>query len=305
MIKLGFVSAILGDMPFERVIDFAAGHDFDCVEILAEPASETDRRYGGIAHIDVTGLTAERAREITSYAEKRKVEISALAFYQNLMHEDESRRQAAIDHLLKVIDAAALLGLPLVNTFAGRVQSKPLDYNFDVFREVWTPIVKHAEDKGVKIGIENCPMYFTGDEWPNGWNIAYSPANWRRMFEIIPSDSLGLNYDPSHPLWLQIDYLKPIYEFKDKIFHIHIKDTKILKDKLDDVGILANPLEFHVPKLPGLGSIDWGRFVSALTDIGYRDCACIEVEDLAYQKEDGDVEDALVQSNRYMRQFIV
>jgi sugar phosphate isomerase/epimerase len=156
----------------------------------------------------------------------------------------------------------------------------------------------------VRIGIENCPMYFTGDEWPNGWNIAYCPANWRRMFEIIPSDSLGLNYDPSHPLWLHMNYVKPIYEFAEKLFHIHIKDTKIIQDKLDDVGILANPLEFHAPKLPGLGAIDWGKFTSALTDVGYRGPACIEVEDLAYQVEDGDVEDSLIQSCRYMRQFI-
>jgi sugar phosphate isomerase/epimerase len=304
MIKLGFVSAILGNRTFEEVITFAAEHDFECVEVLCEPAGKTDRRYGGIAHIDVESLTAQKAQDITTCARERRVRMSALAYYQNTMHEDEAKQEAAVRHLLKVIDAAAMLGLRNVNAFAGRVQSKPLAYNFGLFKEIWTPIVRHAESKSVKIGIENCPMYFTRDEWPNGWNIAYCPANWRKMFELVPSDNLGLNYDPSHLLWLQIDYVKPLYEFKDKIFHVHIKDTKMLKDKLDDVGILATPLEFHAPKLPGLGDVQWGRFISALTDIGFRDCACIEVEDLAYQKESADIEASLVQSNRFMRQFI-
>jgi sugar phosphate isomerase/epimerase len=164
--------------------------------------------------------------------------------------------------------------------------------------------VKYAEKRGVKIGIENCPMFFTDDEWPGGKNLASSPAIWRRMFEEIPSDNFGLNYDPSHLVWQFIDYIKPIYEFKDRIFHVHIKDAKVLRDKLNDVGILATPLSFHRPKLPGLGDVDWGKFFSALTDIGYDGAACLEVEDRSYEGSLQMRKRSLIQSREYLKQFL-
>ena len=147
-------------------------------------------------------------------------------------------------------------------------------------------------------------MYFTQDEWPSGKNLAYSPAIWRRMFSEIPSKSFGLNLDPSHLLWQQIDYVRPVYEFTDRIFHVHIKDAKVRKDRLDEVGILATPLEFHTPKLPGLGDVHWGRFISALTDVGYSGPACIEVEDRSFEDSLESRKASIVLSGRYMRQFV-
>ncbi len=186
-------------------------------------------------------------------------------------------------HFKKVIQAAALLETKLVTTFIGRDWTKSVDENWPRFLRVWKPLVQYAEDHDVRIGIENCPMLFTNDEWPGGKNLATSPAIWRRMFEDIPSRNLGLNYDPSHMVWQHMDYLKPLWEFKDRIFHIHAKDVRLDRERLDDVGILATPLQFHTPKLPGLGEIDWGRFCSVLGDIGYAGPVCVEVEDRAYE----------------------
>jgi sugar phosphate isomerase/epimerase len=179
-----------------------------------------------------------------------------------------------------------------------------VDDNWPQFKKVWKPLVKFAEDRGVRIAIENCPMFFTKDEWPGGKNLAYCPAVWRRMFEEIPSDNFGLNYDPSHLIWQQIDYLQPMREFRDRIFHAHAKDARVDKNRLNEVGILATPLEYHSPKLPGLGDVDWGQFFSVLGDTGYKGPVCIEVEDRAYEATLETRKEALRQSARFLRQFI-
>ena len=209
-----------------------------------------------------------------------------------------------IAHLRKVIAAAGALEIPVVNTFIGQDWTLPLEDNWPRFREVWPPLVRFAEDHGVRIAVENCPMLFTRDEWPGGKNLARTPAVWRRMFEEIPSASLGLNYDPSHLVWQHMDYLKPLREFASRIFHIHLKDARVDRLRLDEVGILATPLEYHTPKLPGLGDIDWGRFFSVLTDTGYRGPVCVEVEDRAYEGTLERRKSALQQCRRYLSQFV-
>jgi sugar phosphate isomerase/epimerase len=124
------------------------------------------------------------------------------------------------------------------------------------------------------------------------------------MFKEIESDYFGLNYDPSHLLWMQMDYIKPLYEFKNKLFHVHLKDAKVDYDRLNEVGIMATPLEFHSPKLPGLGDINWGKFISALTDIRYKDSVCVEVEDKAFEGSLDDRKYSLVLAKKYISQFI-
>ncbi len=303
--KLGFVSAVLADYTFEEVIDFAAEQGFECVEMACWPKGKAERRYAGVTHIDVDTLTEEKIAYIKQYCQDRKVEISSLAYYPNTMDGDLEKRAVFIDHLKKVILASSKLGVGLVTTFIGRDSLKNVDENFKIYEEVWPPIVKLAEENQVKIAIENCPMLFTNDEWPGGQNLATTPANWRRMFEIIPSKNLGLNYDPSHFVWQMIDYIKPLYEFKDRIYHVHYKDIKIYRDKLDDVGIMAPPLKFMSPKLPGLGDVDWGKYVSALTDIGYNSYTCIEIEDKAFEGSREDIENSLKLSQRYLKQFVI
>lgn len=303
--KLGFVSAILDQNNFEEMIDTASNLGFQCVEVACWPEGKATRRYAGVTHINVDELSDEKITYIKDYCAKKKVEISALAYYPNPLDADLEKRTFYIDHIKRVIIAANKLDVGTITGFIGRVQHKTVEENLEIFKEVWTPIVRLAEEQNVKIAIENCPMLFSKDEWPGGQNLATTPAIWRKMFELIPSDNLGLNYDPSHFVWQQIDYIKPLYEFKHKIFHVHYKDIKIYKDKLNDVGIMAYPLQYMSPKLPGLGDIDWGKYVSALTDIGYKGYTCIEIEDKAFEGSAEEVKKSLILSKRYIDQFVI
>lgn len=303
--KLGFVSAILDGWTFEEMIDTAAEMGFACVEAACWPAGKAERRYAGVSHIDVDALNDEKVRYINDYCASRGVSLSALAFYPNTMDGDLEKRAAAVSHLMKVIEASHKLGVNLVTTFIGRDQTKTVEENLELVKEVWPPILQHAEALGVKIAIENCPMLFGRDQWPGGQNLMTTPAIWRKVFDILPSPNLGINYDPSHFVWQMMDYIQPLYEFKDKIFHVHYKDIKLYPEKLREVGIMAYPLEYMSPKLPGLGDVDWGKYVSALTDIGYDGYTCIEIEDRAFESSRERVLDSLRLSKRYMEQFVI
>lgn len=302
--KLGIVSAIFNQSGFEEMIDIVSDTGLECVEVACWPKGKAERRYAGVSHIDTKNLTPERAQEILAYCKKKKVEISALAYYPNPLDEDLEKRQEVIEHLFTLIDASKLLGVNLVTTFLGRMSNKSVSENLKEVAKVWPPIIKYAEEKDIKIGIENCPMLFTEDEWPGGQNLMTTPSNWRKVFEILDSDYFGINYDPSHFVWQQIDYIAPIYEFKDKLFHVHYKDIKVYQNKLQEVGTMATPLEYMSPKLPGLGDVDWGKYVSALTDIGYDGYTCIEVEDRAFESDYEDIKRSVRQSTHYLRNFV-
>ena len=302
--KLGIVSAILDQSDFKEMIDIVADNGLDCVEVACWPKEKAARRYAGVSHIDVNNLNQESAQEILSYAASKQIEISALAYYPNPLDEDLEKREKAIKHLYRLIDAAKLLKVNLVTTFIGRMQTKSLSENLEEMEIVWKPILAYAEEAGVRIGIENCPMLFTDDEWPGGQNLMTTPAVWREVFKRLDSKALGLNYDPSHFVWQQIDYISPLYEFKDKIFHVHYKDIKVYWSKLQEVGVMATPLEYMSPKIPGLGDVDWGKYVSALTDIGYSGYTCIEVEDRAFESDYEDVKRSIKQSAHYLRNFV-
>lgn len=303
--KLGVVSAIYDGFTFEEMIDDISANGCTCVEVACWPQGKAERRYAGVSHIDVENTSKEYIEYIKDYCEKHSVEISSLAFYPNTMDGNLEKRQASIDHLKKVINMSALLGVNMVTTFIGRDQTKTVEENLEIFGEVWPPIIKFAEEKGVKVAIENCPMLFGADQWPGGQNLFTTPKLWRQMFDIIKSDYFGINYDPSHFVWQQIDYIRPVYEFKDKIFHVHCKDIKVYPDKLNDVGIMAYPLEYMSPKLPGLGDVDWGKYISALTDIGYNSFVCVEVEDKAFESSKERILDSVKLSCRYLKQFVI
>lgn len=305
--KLGFVSAILDMADYEEMIDTAAKLGFECVEAACWPQGKAERRYAGVSHIDAERVLEDDAYAsyITDYAAGKNVEISSLAFYPNTMDADLEKRAAVIEHLKNVIRASAKLGVGMVTTFIGRDQTKTVEENLELVKKIWPEIIRLAEAEDVKIAIENCPMLFGPDQWPGGQNLMTTPAIWKKVFEILPSDHLGINYDPSHFVWQMIDYIKPIYEFRDKIFHVHYKDIKIYPDKLNQVGIMAYPLDFMSPKLPGYGDVDWGKYVSALTDIGYDGYTCIEVEDKFFEGTKEKVLDSLRLSKRYMEQFVI
>jgi sugar phosphate isomerase/epimerase len=304
MMRLGFVSAILPEESLESVFRIAADVGYDCVEVMCWPVGKATRRYAGITHIDVDGFSVSQAAEVRALTQRYGVQISGLGYYPNPLAPDNDESRTAVDHLKKVIAASAELGLGRVNTFVGRDPAKSVEKNWPKFLDTWQPLIEFAQQHGVKIGIENCPMLFTEDEWPGGKNLAHSPAIWRKMFESIPSDHFGLNYDPSHMVFQQMDYLAPMRDFASRLFHIHAKDVRVDQHKLDQVGTLAYPNLYHTPKLPGLGEVDWGRFFSVLGDAGYRGPVCVEVEDRIYE---GSLENrilALRQSHDYLRQFV-
>jgi sugar phosphate isomerase/epimerase len=304
MIKLGIQSAILGDLSFNEVVDFAADNGFACVEMMCWPRVAEARKYAGVTHVNVTALNDEAIDSIREKLNSRNVYISGLGYYPNPLDPEHEKSVFYFDHIRKIIVAASRMGLGIVNTFIGADPAKHDDDNFSRFLELWPQVIQFAEQNNVKIAIENCPMYFTRDEWPAGKNLAHSPAIWRKMFDAIPSKHFGLNYDPSHMIWQMMDYVRPIYEFHDRIFHIHIKDAKVEWDKINDTGILTTPKNLHTPKIPGLGDINWGSFFSALYEIGFNGSACIEVEDKAFEGTPENRKISLIQSRNFLRQFI-
>lgn len=299
--QLGFVSAILADLSLEDVFAFAADEGFDCVELMCWPPGGADRRYAGVTHLDVTDLTDDKVERVKALVRKHDVAISGLGYYPNPLDPDPTHRRVIIEHLKKVISAAPRVDVRTVNTFIGRDHTRSLEANWPVFLEIWPDIIRHAEREGVNIGIENCPMLFSGDEWPGGKNLAVSPAIWQAMFDAIPSPHFGLNFDPSHLLWQQIDCARAIRDFGKKIVHFHAKDTRIDRDKLYAVGILGQG--WQVAKIPGLGEVDWSSVFAALTDSGYNGPVCIEVEDRAYEGSLEDRKRSLRQSKRYLEQY--
>ena len=302
--QLGFVTAILPELTLEEVASVAADIGYDCVEVMCWPRGNAARRYAGITHIDVTDFTAADASRVKQIMAQSGVSVSALGYYPNPLAADAQESAAAVAHIKRVITASRLLGLGVMNTFVGRDHTQSVDANWPRMLEIWRPIIAHAEAEGVKVGIENCPMSFTKDEWPGGKNLATSPAIWRRMFSDIPSGNFGLNFDPSHFVWQQMDIDKAMKEFSSKLFHIHAKDARVDLARRDEVGVLAYPNQYHTPKLPGMGDVNWGQFFASLNDAGYRGPVCVEVEDRAYEGALENRKSALRTSYNFLRQFI-
>jgi sugar phosphate isomerase/epimerase len=301
--QLGFVTAIFPDLSFEQVLQHASEIGYDCVEVMCWPPSGPDRKYGGVMHIDCTDITKAKADDIRGLCEKYRVGISGLGYYSNPLSQEEDQAEAAKAHLKKVIEAAVLLELPVVNTFIGANQHLPLDENLRRFEEVWPDLVRFAEDHNMRLAIENCPMLFA-KSWPFGWNLARTPAIWRKMFEIIPSVHFGLNYDPSHLRMQLMDPIAPIHEFGKRIFHTHAKDMRIDQPKLDRMGSLVPPMDRSTAKIPGLGDVAWGKWIGALADAGYDGPVCVEVEDEAFEGSHERRRKSLEISYRVLRPLI-
>lgn len=302
--KLGFVSAILPELSLREVLETAARLGYDCVEVMCWPVGKAERRYAGVTHINVEELDEQATRSIHALTQETGVSISGLGYYPNPLAPDGEEAAKAVEHIKKVIAASAKLAIGQMNSFIGRDWTRSLEDNWPRFVETWRPLIEFAEAHKVNVGIENCPMFFTRDEWPGGKNLAISPQIWRRMFAEIPNPNFGLNYDPSHMVWQQMDYLAPLREFADRIHHAHAKDVRLDYHKLNDVGILACPLEYHTPKLPGMGEVDWGKFVSVLGDTGYQGPVCVEVEDRSFEDTLESRIASLRQSVTYLRNFI-
>lgn len=303
MFQLGFVSAILPELSLDQVLAFAAAERFGCVEVMCWPVGRADRKFAGVTHLDVEGFTRGRAEEVHGLCSKHQVSLTALGYYPNPLDPNPAVAKVAVAHLRKVIRAAALLGLKNVNTFVGRDWTRSVDDNWPRFLKTWRPLIAFAEDHDVKVGIENCPMSFTRDEWPGGKNLMTTPVIWRRAFSDLPSKHFGLNYDPSHFVLQQMDPASPLREFQDKLFHLHAKDVQLHRDRLNEVGVFSHPNEWHTPRIPGYGELDWGKFMGALMATRYRGPVCIEVEDPTFGPTLAGRQDALRVAGKVLRAY--
>jgi sugar phosphate isomerase/epimerase len=301
--KLGLLTAAFPDLTLEQVAGWAAGEGFEMLEVACWPSAGGERRrYAGVTHIDADSLDVDAVRETLG---RHGLEISSLAYYPNNLHPDDSHREEVNGHLRKVIDAAQRLGVPVVGTFVGNDKDRPLPENLRRFREIWPPLVEYAGERGVKIAIENCPMIFSYDEWPGGNNLAYAPAIWDEMFDAIPAGHFGLNIDPSHLVWLMIDYERVVYDYADRIFHAHAKDLEVRRDGLYRNGTFSAGIGWQVPRLPGLGEVRWDRFVAALYAVGYDYVLSVEHEDRRFEDDEELVKRGFLLARNTLKPHIV
>jgi len=302
--KLGFFTAAFPGRTLEQVARWGAESGFQAIEIACWPQEKASRRYAGVTHIDVTALDKMQAAGILKMLDGYGLFISSLGYYPNPLHPQAEHRETVIGHLKKVIDAAALLEVPVVGTFIGKDKDKTVPQNLEDYAEIWTPIVKFARERGVRIAIENCPMLFSYDEWPGGNNLASTPAIWRKMWEIIPDEYFGLNLDPSHLILQMIDYERVVREFGTRIFHVHAKDLHIDREGLYNHGVLSQGMGWQVPRIPGLGDMDWPKFFAALTAAGYDGVVSIEHEDRVFEGSEELVKRGFYLSRDVLKPFI-
>lgn len=304
---LGYLTGCLGAMPLKEKAEIARDYGFKALEISCWPR-DNGRDYSG-SDIDVANLTQEEANKIKAYFEEYGLKITSLAYYDNNLDKNTERRVFINNHFKKCVAAAVMLGVETVGTFVGRNVDKNIDDNFEDFEEVFTDLVGYAEERGIKVVIENCDM--------NGWHrkgepgtISFTPELWREMFRRVPNKNFGLNYDPSHLHHLLIDYIAPIDEFKDRIFHIHAKDTEIFEDKLKKYGKWDKQLNttddsgYWRYRMPGLGDIDWKSFIEKLKEVGYEGVMSIEHEDPLYEGSEEKVKEGLKLGIEYLGKLI-
>ncbi len=284
--KLGLLTAPFETTPLTEVARWAASVGYEQLEVASWPAAGGEkRRYAGTAHLPIEDMSPARGSEIVDELAGLGVSISALGYYPNNLDPDRAAREAVNAHTIRVIEAASAMGVGVVNTFIGADPRLSQDENYAVALEVFRPIVDAATGAGVKLAIENCPMIFSRDEWPGGKNIAWNPRIWRRMFEDF-GETLGLNLDPSHLLWLMIDAERVVREFGSRLWHVHVKDLEIDADGLYENGTLSGGIGWQVPRLPGLGQVDWARFIAALYRVGYDGAFVVEHEDRDFEGTD-------------------
>jgi sugar phosphate isomerase/epimerase len=285
------------------VAEWAASEGFETLEVACWPAAGGERRrYAGVSHLDVESFDPDEVHELLG---RHGLEISSLAYYPNNLDPDDAQREQVNAHLLRVVDAAARLGVRTVGTFVGNDKDRPYPENLERFEKIWPPLVAHAAECGVRIAIENCPMIFSWDESPGGNNLAATPAAWDDMFEAIPSESFGLNLDPSHLVWQMIDYERAVYDYADRIFHVHAKDMEVRRDGLYRYGVTSLGMGWQTPRLPGLGEVRWDRFIASLYAVGYDSYISIEHEDRAFEGGVELVKRGFLIARNALRNYIV
>ncbi len=259
----------------QSIAAFAQGTGFTSLELSAWPQSA----------LNADEISDNRLREIRTDLDERDIQISALGYYPNYLAEDESESREYARYLRQVLKLAKRIGAPVVATFAGQTPGLSVQDCLPKFEKLFTDFTAEAEDLGIKIAIENCPML--NHKTRTGENIAYSPEIWEAMFDAVPSEALGLEIDPSHLVYLGIDYIAAIQDFAHRIVHFHAKDLDIDERKRARLGFYGSAFDkldgfgngWWRFRAPGWGVIDWTRVITALVEGGYQGNIDIEHED--------------------------
>jgi sugar phosphate isomerase/epimerase len=307
--KIGFLTACLPNISLENLVEWASSQGFKTLELAAWPY-ESDRDYQA-RQIDATNFSKDGAKRVVELFSKYKMEISAMAFYENNIHPDLTKRNYYLNHLKKVIDTASLLNVKFVGTFVGSIPELTPNENIKEIKKVFTAVLKYAADKNVSIMIENCPM----ENWMRfglPGNYAYSPELWDALFNELPFNNFGLNLDPSHLYWLGIDYISAAKSFASKVFHAHAKDTEILSEGINQYGLFGRQID-PIPwksgwwryRMPGFGDIDWQKFISTLQESGYDNVLSIEHEDPIWEGSEEKIKSGLQLGLKHLSQFVV
>jgi sugar phosphate isomerase/epimerase len=286
--KFGVASLVgIEPLPFPEFLDKAQALGLETVEVNAGPGFA---RIGGAdfrGHLDLAAVVRDGPQETLELVGSHGMTISALAPMLNLLTPDLSLRVERIAAFRLTIDACAALGVGTAVTYGGSAfgmhflglpgvgaghPSNKLAENLRQFAEVYTPLAAYAEQQGVRIAFETAPR--GGGEG----NVAHSPDLWDRIFEAVPSEALGLSFDPSHLVWLHIPNIPDVVRrYGSRIYHMDGKDTEILPGKLAAQGVTGNSWWRY--RLPGCGALDWTGILSALRDAGYDGALDIENED--------------------------
>ena len=302
--KLGLLTVPFADASLTTVADWSAAQGFEVLELACWPAAGGQmRRYAGTCHVDVATLDRSRADDIMAALVAKGLAVSGLGYYPNPLHPDLAQRQQVIAHLKQVIVAAGLMKVAVVNTFMGGNSGASVDQNWAEAMTVFPDIVAFAQDHGVTLAFENCPMIFSQNEWPGGHNIAYAPKIWRRIFDTFGT-TVGMNFDPSHLVWQMIDQTRFIAEFGSRFVHVHAKDLMIDRDGLYENGTLSLGIGWQIPRMPGLGDINWAAFFSALYHVGYDGPVIIEHEDRIFEGTPEKIKRGFLLARDVLRPFI-
>ncbi|MDX6325989.1 MAG: hypothetical protein QOK15_2343, partial [Nocardioidaceae bacterium] len=279
--QLGLLTACLPTTPLDQVASWAAGHGYEALEVAAWP--DRPGRDWEASHLDVETFTDADARRVSELFEEHRLALSAVAYYENNLHADPATREATHRHLERCIDVAERLGCGLVGTFVGRDVTLTVEENLRLAEKVLPPLVRYAEDRGVRLVIENCPM----EGWhPDGYpaNLGYSPQLWDWMAEI----GLYLNFDPSHLVWLGIDPIAVVAPYAERILHVQAKDVEVDLEARNRLSVFGNAKDRAANpwasgwwryRIPGLGDVDWTTLLTTLSAAGYDGVVSVEHED--------------------------
>jgi len=214
----------------------------------------------------------ETAAKIKELLAEKNIPISCLTIFGNPLTGIRGSEDT-LASWERLIDHAHLFEVDLVTGFTGRLTDRPIDESIPRFKEVFGELAKRAEAKGVRLAFENCDM--DGD-WQRGdWNIAHHPTAWEMMFNAVPMDNIGLEWEPAHQMVSLIDPIPQLRKWVDKIFHVHGKDATIAWDVVKEYGI-HGPKPFVWHRTPGFGDSNWTDIITILRQAGYNGTIDIE-----------------------------